>query len=85
MDDAADVCGVDGIADFEEQMKKPFPVATLPPLPAKGSISLSLPDTSEKLFANVPRLAVTFEPVPANPGETMRGEPVLAGHCVKLW
>ena len=64
---------------------EPFPVATLPPLPAKGSISLSLPDTSEKLFANVPRLAVTFEPVPANPGETMRGEPVLAGHCVKLW
>jgi len=64
---------------------EPFPVATLPPLPARGSVMLNLPNTSEKLFANVPRLAVTFEPVPANPGETMRSDPVLAGHCVKLW
>jgi anti-sigma-K factor RskA len=63
----------------------PFPVAPLPPLPARGSVTLPLPDTSEKLFANVPRLAVTFDPVPANPGETMRSEPVLTGHCVKLW
>jgi anti-sigma-K factor RskA len=65
---------------------QPFPVAALPPLPAvRNSVSLPLPDTSEKLFANVPRLAVTFEPVPANPGETMRSDPVLSGHCVKLW
>jgi anti-sigma-K factor RskA len=63
----------------------PFPVAALPPLPARGSVTLPLPDTSEKLFATVPRLAVTFDPVPANPGETMRSEPVLTGHCVKLW
>jgi anti-sigma-K factor RskA len=62
-----------------------FPVAPLPPLPAKGSVTLTLPDTSEKLFATVPRLAVTFDPVPAIPGETMRSEPVLTGHCVKLW
>jgi anti-sigma-K factor RskA len=64
---------------------QPFPVAPLPPLPARGSVTLPLPDTSEKLFSNVPRLAVTFESTPANPGEQMRGDPVLTGHCVKLW
>ena len=64
----------------------PFPVAPLPPLPGRGaSVTLTLPDTSEKLFANVPRLGVTFEATPANPGETLRRDPVLAGHCVKLW
>jgi len=62
-----------------------FPVVTLPALPAKGSVTLTLPESSEKLFFNVPRLAVSFETTPANPGEGMRSEPVLSGHCVKLW
>ena len=63
-----------------------FPVAMLPPLPApKESVTLRLPDTSEKLFSNVPRLAVTFEPAPAAPGDKLLSEPVLSGHCVKLW
>jgi anti-sigma-K factor RskA len=62
-----------------------FPVASLPALPARGSVTLTLPDSSEKLFSNVPRLAVTLETTPANPGEGMRSEPVLTGHCVKLW
>jgi anti-sigma-K factor RskA len=64
---------------------QPFPVASLPALPARGSVTLTLPDTSEKLFSNVPRLAVTLETTPANPGEGLRSEPVLTGHCVKLW
>jgi anti-sigma-K factor RskA len=63
----------------------PFPVAVLPPLPAKGSVTLALPDTSEKLFSKVPRLAVTFESAPAKIGDTPSTESVLAGHCVKLW
>ncbi|HEX6705123.1 MAG TPA: anti-sigma factor [Albitalea sp.] len=63
----------------------PFPVATLPTLPAKGSVTLGLPDTSEKLFFNVPRLAVTFEPAPAKVGDKPSTDPVLVGHCVKLW
>jgi anti-sigma-K factor RskA len=63
----------------------PFPVAALPPLPARGSVMLPLPDTSEKLFSNVPRLMVTFQPAPAKPGDKPAGEPMLVGHCVKLW
>ena len=63
----------------------PFPVATLPALPSKGSVTVTLPDTSEKLFFSVPRLMVTFEPAPAHPGDRPAGEPVWSGHCVKLW
>ncbi|MFL6661803.1 MAG: anti-sigma factor domain-containing protein [Rhizobacter sp.] len=65
----------------------PFPVAALPALPAKGSVTLTLPDTSEKLFFSVPRLAVTFEAAPASAGagDKPTSEPVLVGHCVKLW
>lgn len=63
----------------------PFPVAVLPPLPAKGSVTLDLPDTSEKLFSKVGRLAVSIEAAPAAPGSAPSGEPVLSGHCVKLW
>lgn len=63
----------------------PFPVAVLPPLPAKGSVSFDLPDTSEKLFSKVGRLAVSIEAAPAAPGSAPSGEPVLSGHCVKLW
>ncbi|HEV7914628.1 MAG TPA: anti-sigma factor [Albitalea sp.] len=64
----------------------PFAVAALPPLPGpRESVTLPLPDSSEKLFATVPRLMITFESAPAKPGDTPSGEPVLSGHCVKLW
>ena len=63
----------------------PFPVAALPSLPPRGSVVLTLPDTSEKLFSNVPRLMVTLQQAPAQPGDRPAVEPVLTGHCVKLW
>lgn len=65
---------------------KPFPVAVLPPLPeVKSSVSVALPDTSEKLFANVGRLAISVGDSPARPGDGPPAEFVLSGHCVKLW
>jgi anti-sigma-K factor RskA len=52
-------------------------------LPARGSAPITLPDTSEKLFFGVSRLAVSFEPAP---GAAAPSTPfVLSGHCVKLW
>jgi anti-sigma-K factor RskA len=54
-------------------------------VPSSGSGSIALSDTSERLFANVPRLAVTIEPAPAAPGSAPSGEPVVSGPCVKLW
>ena len=60
----------------------PFPVGTVP---VTGSATLTLADTSERLFANVGRLAVSIEPAPAAPGARPTGEFVLSGHCVKLW
>ncbi|HEY0857737.1 MAG TPA: anti-sigma factor [Albitalea sp.] len=63
----------------------PFPVAVLPPLPSKGSVTLELPDTSENLFFKVGRLGVSIEAAPAAPGNAPSGELVLSGHCVKLW
>jgi len=65
---------------------EPFAVAVLPALPAaKASVTVTLPDTSEKLFSNVGRLGVSIDAVPANPGETPQSDMVLSGHCVKLW
>ena len=65
---------------------EPFAVAVLPALPAaKASVTVTMPDTSEKLFSNVGRLGVSIDAVPANPGETPRTDMVLSGHCVKLW
>ncbi|MBX3621711.1 MAG: anti-sigma factor [Rhizobacter sp.] len=60
----------------------PFPVGVLP---ARGSATLALADTSEKLFSKVPRLAVSFEPGPARAGDVPAAPFVLSGHCVKLW
>jgi anti-sigma-K factor RskA len=63
----------------------PFPVAVLPPLPARGSVTLALPDTSETLFATVGRLAVAVQPAPAKAGDAPPPAFELSGHCVKLW
>ena len=64
----------------------PFPVAVVPAGVAQGkSVVLPLSDTSEKLFFSVPRLAVSFEPAPAAPGDTPASAFVLSGPCVKLW
>lgn len=60
----------------------PFPVGVVP---AQGSARVALADTSEKLFFTVPRLAVSFEPRPAQAGDRPSGEFVLTGNCVKLW
>jgi anti-sigma-K factor RskA len=46
--------------------------------------TLTLADTSEKLFFNVARLAVSFETGVPAPG-AMPSPFVLTGHCVKLW
>lgn len=59
-----------------------FPVGVVP---ASGSATIVLADTSEKLFFNVARLAVSLEPAAAQPGDKPTAEFVLSGHCVKLW
>jgi len=59
-----------------------FPVGVVP---GKGSATLALADTSEKLFFNVSRLAVSIEATPARAGDRPSGDFVLSGHCVKLW
>jgi len=59
-----------------------FPVGVVP---GKGSATVALADTSEKLFFNVSRLAVSIEAAPAKAGDKPSGDFVLSGHCVKLW
>jgi anti-sigma-K factor RskA len=59
-----------------------FPVGVVP---GSGTASFALADTSEKLFFNVPQLAVSFEAAPAKAGDKPSGGFVLSGHCVKLW
>jgi anti-sigma-K factor RskA len=59
-----------------------FPVGVVP---GGGTASFALADTSEKLFFDVSRLAVSIEAVPAKAGDKPSGEFVLSGHCVKLW
>ncbi|MFM2397889.1 MAG: hypothetical protein RL341_46 [Pseudomonadota bacterium] len=63
----------------------PFKVGVIPPgIPVRASGTIELADSSEKLFAKVPKLMVTAEPanpVPAAPSTP----PLLSGHCVKLW
>lgn len=60
----------------------PFPVGVVP---GSGSAQVTLADASEKLFFTVPRLAVSFEGKPAQPGDKPSGDFVLTGNCVKLW
>jgi anti-sigma-K factor RskA len=53
-------------------------------VPARGSASIALTDSAEKLFFNVGRLALTIDPVAA--GAAAPSTPFVAsGHCVKLW
>ena len=60
----------------------PCPVGVIP---AQGTSRLALPDTSEKLFFNVSRLAVSFEKAPSNAGDAPAGAYALIGNCVKVW
>lgn len=60
----------------------PFPVGTVP---ASGNAVIALPESSEKLFFNVTRLGISFEPQPAGAGARPGGDFVVAGPCVKLW
>jgi anti-sigma-K factor RskA len=58
----------------------PFKVGAVP---AQGTATLALPDSAEKLFFTVTRLAVSYEPAAA---ASVPGAPfVLSGNCVKLW
>jgi anti-sigma-K factor RskA len=53
-------------------------------VPARGSATIALVDSAEKLFFNVGRLALTIEPV-ADGATAPSGPFVASGHCVKLW
>ena len=59
-----------------------FPVGVLP---AGGTSTLTLSDSSEKLFFKVSRLAVSLEAAAAQAGDKPTQPYVLSGHCVKLW
>lgn len=61
------------------------PAFLLGTLPAAAKGTLSLADTSERLFAQVPRLAVSFETAPVAAGAAPTAPFALSGHCVKLW
>jgi anti-sigma-K factor RskA len=53
-------------------------------VPARGSATIALTDSAEKLFFTVAKLGVTIEPVAA--GAAAPTTPFVAsGHCVKLW
>jgi anti-sigma-K factor RskA len=53
-------------------------------VPARGSATIALTESAEKLFFSVGRLALTIEPVTA--GAAAPSTPFVAsGHCVKLW
>jgi anti-sigma-K factor RskA len=63
----------------------PFKVGVIPPnIPLRASGTIELADTSEKLFAKVPKLMVTAEPVSPE-SVAPSTAPLLSGHCVKLW
>lgn len=63
----------------------PMPLAVLANPATPGKSSVALPATSEVLFAQVPRLGVSFEDRPMSAGEKPSGDFVISGHCVKLW
>lgn len=70
--------------DAQGRELPPLPIATVLPATPPGSTQFELPDTSEKLLANVPKLAVSYEDAPARPGQTPSAF-VFSGFCVKLW
>jgi anti-sigma-K factor RskA len=53
-------------------------------VPARGSATIALTDSAEKLFFSVAKLGVTIEPVTAGPAAPTTPF-VASGHCVKLW
>jgi len=53
-------------------------------VPAKGSATLPLPDSAEKLFFTVARRGLTWEPA-GSAARTPAGPFVASGHCAKLW
>jgi anti-sigma-K factor RskA len=53
-------------------------------VPARGSATIALTDSAEKLFFTVARLGVTIEPVTADAAAPTTPF-VASGHCVKLW
>ena len=61
-----------------------FPIGVAVTTKPPGNTSFEMSATSEKLLANVTRLAVSFEDAPARAGATP-GEFVLIGPCVRLW
>lgn len=58
----------------------PIPVGVIP---ASGKVDIRLGAPAEKIFAKVPKLAVSFEATPA--AKAPSGEFVLSGHCIKIW
>jgi anti-sigma-K factor RskA len=62
----------------------PVPLGVAAPATPPGSTQFELSASSERLLANVPRLAVSFEDRPAAPGQTPSTF-VFSGFCVKLW
>ena len=67
---------------FPRNGSAPFRVGTI--AVSSGSTSLTLADTSEKLFFAVDRLGISLEAAGSTP-VAPSGELVLAGPCVKLW
>ncbi len=62
----------------------PVPLGVAAPAAPPGSTHFELSASSDRLLANVPRLAVSFEDRPAAPGQTPAPF-VFTGFCVKLW
>jgi anti-sigma-K factor RskA len=58
-----------------------FPLGVVP---AEGTGSFQMADTSEKLLSSVPHLAVSVEDAPARAGAAPAPY-LLTGNCVKLW
>jgi anti-sigma-K factor RskA len=59
---------------------KPIPIGVVP---ANGKVDIALAAAAEDMFANVPQLAVSFEPAAA--ASSPSGVFVLRGHCIKVW
>jgi anti-sigma-K factor RskA len=70
--------------DREGRDLPPLPIGVATPTTPPGSTHFELAAPSEKLLSNVPRLAVSFEDAPAQPGQAPSAF-VFSGFCVKLW